>query len=146
MSSEERIVSDQADEQDGIESSKNKELALTRRDFLHKTMAVTSALAISSMLPSFVTDAWAEAAAAVVCPPGQPLQHVMEIKSVGKTLKAILKILDDNMTYLAPGCVTNTGQMRYISGLRCEYQPALKDALGLSITRSRILHPRFERD
>jgi FtsP/CotA-like multicopper oxidase with cupredoxin domain len=117
MSSEERIVSDQADEQDGIESSKNKELALTRRDFLHKTMAVTSALAISSMLPSFVTDAWAEALpAALVCPPGQPLQHVMEIKSVGKTLKAILKILDDNMTYLAPGCVTNTGQMRYISG------------------------------
>ena len=44
--SEDRIVSDQADEQDGIESSKNKELALTRRDFLHKTMAVTSALAI----------------------------------------------------------------------------------------------------
>ena len=118
MSSEERIVSHQADEQDGIESSKNKELALTRRDFLHKTMAVTSGLAISSMLPSFVTDAWAEvaSAAAVVCPPGQPLQHVMEIKSVGKTLKAILKVLDDNMTYLAPGCVTNTGQMRYISG------------------------------
>jgi hypothetical protein len=85
MSSEERIVSDQADEQDGIESSKIKELALTRRDFLHKTMAVTSSLAISSMLPSFVTDAWAEALpAAVVCPPGQPLQHVMEIRASEK--------------------------------------------------------------
>jgi FtsP/CotA-like multicopper oxidase with cupredoxin domain len=115
--SEERIVMDQAGEEDRNGSSNIKEeLAFTRRDFLQQTMSVASGLAISSMLPAFATEAWAERAPAAVCPPGQPLQEVMEIKSSGKTLKAVLKTLDEKKSYLAPGCVPNSGQMRYISG------------------------------
>ena len=127
--SEERIVTDRADDQGRNESSNiNEELAFSRRDFLQKTAAVTSALALSSMLPSFVREACAEVATAAAppCPPGQPLQHVMEIKSVGKVLKAVLKVLDANMTYLAPGCNSNTGQMRYIAGYDANLNPPLK--------------------
>src|SRR5262245_56905919 len=90
--------------------------AISRRDFLHRTMAMTWGLALSSMLPSFVRNAWAKGMPLSSCLPGPPLQAVGEIKSSGKVLKAILKVLDEKRTYLAPGCVPNTGQMRYIAG------------------------------
>ena len=116
--SEEKVFTDQADEEDRNGSSNMKEQsAFSRRDFLKKTMAVTSGLALFSMLPKFATGVWAEMAfPAAACPPGQPLQEIMEIKSSGKTLNAVLKILDEKRTYLAAKCVPNTAQMRYISG------------------------------
>jgi FtsP/CotA-like multicopper oxidase with cupredoxin domain len=113
---DEKIVKDQAGEEDRHESSDVKQTSeVTRRNFLQHVMAAASGLTLSSLLPPLKT--WARA-----CPPGQPLQTIMEIKSSSatKTLQAVLKVLDENRTYLAPGCVSNSGQMRYISG----YDPA----------------------
>lgn len=117
---EETIVKEQAGEEERNGSSNVKqESDVTRRNFLQHAMAAASGLALYSLLPPFATKAWAQA-----CPPGQPLQSIMEIKSSSatKTLQAVLKILDENRTYLAPpisgaaGCVPNSGQMRYIAG------------------------------
>jgi len=113
---EETIVNDQAGEQDHNESSIMKRVSeLTRRAFLERSMFAASGVALSSLLPSFVGRASAEVLPDT-CPPAPPLQEIMEIKSSGKTLKAVLKILDEKKTYLAPGCVPNSGQMRYFSG------------------------------
>jgi FtsP/CotA-like multicopper oxidase with cupredoxin domain len=126
--SEKTIFTDQAGEEEHRNGSSDlrHESAFTRRDFLQRTLAVASGLAISSMLPTFGTQAWAEVAAAAACPAGAALQEVMEIKSSGKTLKAVLKILDENKTYLAPGCVSNSGQMRYISGYDANVSTSLR--------------------
>src|ERR1044072_2904594 len=117
---EEKFVADQtSEESDNGSSNIKEEWAVTRRNFLQKTVAVASGVALTSMLPGFATQAWAEVAAPAVCPPGQPLQGVMEIESDGKVLRAVLKILDEKKTYLAQGsagCITNSGQMRYIGG------------------------------
>ena len=116
---DETIVKDQAGEEDRNESSDVKqEPEVTRRNFLQHAIAAASGLALYSSLPPLAAKAWAQAP----CPPGQPLQTILEIKSSSatKTLQAVLKVLDENRTYLAPGCVTNSGQMRYISG----YDPA----------------------
>jgi FtsP/CotA-like multicopper oxidase with cupredoxin domain len=115
---EERIVNNHAGTEDRCESSSvTRESDVTRRNFLQQAMAVATGLAISSMLPHFATKAWAREVTSP-CPPGDALQTIMEIKSSSttKTLQAVIKILDENKTYLAPGCVPNTGQMRYISG------------------------------
>lgn len=124
---EETIV-DQAGEEDLKSLSiARRESEVTRRDFLQRAMAFASGLAVSSLLPSFAIKTWAQQA--VTCPPGEPLQTIMEItrSSTTKTLQAVLKILDENRTYWAPPsdgaagkCVRNSGQMRYISG----YDPA----------------------
>ena len=114
--SENRIVTDQASEEDRNTSSNiQEELTFSRRDFLQKTMAVASGLALFSMLPHIATRHWSEMALAAACPPGQPLQDIMEIKSSGNVLNAIVKVLDENKTYLAANCVSNTGQMRYFA-------------------------------
>lgn len=130
--SDEMIVKDQADEQDHNESSNIKhESEVTRRSFLQYAVAATSGLAISSMLPPFFTEAWAQSG--TPCPPGQTLQKITEIttpskgKTAGETLQAVLKILDEKKTFLLPAtdgtagnCMPKTDQMRYISG----YNPA----------------------
>lgn len=127
---EEKFVADQTSVASSNESTNIKEEgAVTRRDFLQKTMAVASAVALTSMLPGFATEAWAEMATPAACPPGSELRGIMEIKSVGKTLKAVLKVLDENKTYLTPAkagsadCVTNSGQMRYIGGYDASLPP-----------------------
>ena len=125
---EKRIITDQAEETDDNESSiVTEESGFTRRDFLHKTMAVASGLAIGSLLPSYANELLTPEPQAPTClGPGQPLQSIMEIKSAGsgtgpKTLQAVLKVLDEQRNYLGniagsttPTC--QTGQMRYISG------------------------------
>ncbi len=128
----EAIVKDQTGEEDRHESSNAKQNSgVTRRDFLRQAMALASGLAITSMLPPcFATKAWAQQIGVPIpCPLGQPLQTIMEFRSSSatKTLQAVLKILDEKRTYLAPPnsgaagmCEYNTGQMRYISG----YDPA----------------------
>ena len=124
------FVNDQACEEDGHKpTSATQKAEVTRRDFLQQALAMASGLALSSMvLPRFATNIWAQGVPAP-CPPGQPLQAIMEIKSssVTKTLQAVLKILDEQRTYLAAQpdgaagiCVPNTGQMRYFSA----YDPA----------------------
>jgi hypothetical protein len=98
--SEETIVTDQAGEEERNESAKLTEnLACNRRDFLQKTMAMASGLALTSMLPGFAREPWNLAAQSSKClAAGQALQSIMEIKSAGtgptKTLKAVLKVLD----------------------------------------------------
>ena len=48
---------------------------------------------------------------------GPPLQQIMEIKSSGKVLQAVLKILNEQRTTMSPtGCAPDKGQMRYIAG------------------------------
>jgi len=125
---EERIVTDQAGEEDRNGSSNmTEESGFSRRDFLHQTMAVAGGLAIGSLLPSFARETWLPRAQAPTCiAPGQLLQSIMEIRSSGtgptKTLKAVLKVLDEKRTYLGqpaqgqtgPSC--NVGQMRYVAG------------------------------
>ena len=93
-----------------------EELGISRRDFLHRTMAVTWGLALSSMLPSFVRNSSVKGMLQGTCPQSPALQEVAEIRSSGKVLQAVLKVLDESRTYLAPGCIPNTGQMRYIAG------------------------------
>lgn len=120
----EETVNEQTGEEDRNRSSNvEQQSEVTRRDFLQHAMAVASGLALSSLLPPSVMKTWAQVAQA--CPPGQALQKIMEIErsSGSKTLQAVIKILDEKRTYLAPPsggaagmCVTNTGQMRYMSG------------------------------
>ncbi|HYW71409.1 MAG TPA: multicopper oxidase domain-containing protein [Pyrinomonadaceae bacterium] len=112
----EAIVKDQAGNQDDHESSTMTRVpAVKRRSFLHLTMFAASGLALSSALPAPVRKILATALQGN-CPTPPALQDVFEIKSSGKTLKAVLKILDEKKTYLAAGCVPNTGQMRYFEG------------------------------
>src|SRR6185312_855229 len=124
--SEETIVKDQVGEEESSDAKQASEV--TRRNFLQYALAATSGLAMTSLLPPFALKTWAQQVAGP-CPPGQPLQPIMEIRSSSatKTLQAVLKVLDEQRTYLAPPangaagiCVPNTGQMRYISG----YDPA----------------------
>ena len=77
---------------------------------------------MSSMLPPFSRR---RGHSRVLVLPASRFQTIMEItrSSSTKTLQAVLKILDENRTYLAPPtdgtagvCATNSGQMRYISG------------------------------
>jgi FtsP/CotA-like multicopper oxidase with cupredoxin domain len=122
--SKEIIVKDQPGEKDRNESSDVKQKSeVTRRSFLQYAIAAASGLTMSSVLPPFFTEAWAQQGGP--CPPGQPLQTIMEITSskTTKTLQAVLKVLDEHRTYLAPAssgaagqCAPNSGQMRYISG------------------------------
>lgn len=123
--SEEPIVKNQAGEDESSDSSDiQRESGVTRRDFLQKSMMVASGLALSSMLPQvFLTEAEAaEIAQAATCPtPGQPLLPIMEIKSspTTKTLQAVLKMLNEKRSYLAPSSqgggktVCQSGQMRF---------------------------------
>jgi len=126
--SEKTIVTDQASEENSNESARvEQESETTRRSFLQLAMAAGSGLAICSMVPALARESWLTQRPN--CDPaagGQPLQSIMEIKSSGagptKTLKAVIKVLDEEKVYLgspltgqsAPSC--NTGRMRYFSG------------------------------
>ncbi|HEY6805383.1 MAG TPA: multicopper oxidase domain-containing protein [Pyrinomonadaceae bacterium] len=127
--SEETIVTDQTSELTPDEATEAKNgSALTRRDFLQHAIAVASGLAIGSMLPGaakefLISEAQAQSSLPTCLAPGQTLQKIMEITShgsgPGKTLKAVLKLLDENKAFLAQGTngpACNTGQMRYFSG------------------------------
>lgn len=123
--SEERNVKIQAGEENHPDSNDNKERwSVTRRDFLQKTMAAASALALTRMLPNFTTETSAAAVQAATCQtPGQPLASILEIKSSSstKTLRAVLKILNEKKSYLAASAQSSTpvcmsGQMRFFSG------------------------------
>jgi len=126
-----KIVKNQAGVEEGNNSeySVQKLTSVTRREFLQKSMMVTSSLALTAMLPSFIPENWATVAAQTgPCTPGQTLNTIMEIPahrtsptSPG-TLQAVLKVLNENKQYLAASVtsgnppVCNNGQMRYISG------------------------------
>src|SRR5215208_2641910 len=121
--SEETSVNDQAGEEHRNESSNiARGSEVTRRSFLQQIVLVASGLALSPLLPPFTRKSLAEALYLQACPPNQTLQDIMEIttpskaKTAGQTLQAVLKILDERKTYFAPGCVTNSGQMRYFQG------------------------------
>jgi FtsP/CotA-like multicopper oxidase with cupredoxin domain len=133
--SEETIVTDQAGEEDRKESA-HQESEVSRRNFLQKSMAVASGVAISSMLPTLAKEPLLTQGPERCNPaaPGQPLQTIMEIQSKGtgagpKTLKAVIKVLDEQKVYLgqpgagtsAPSC--NSGQMRYFSGYDASVPP-----------------------
>src|SRR5689334_15881832 len=107
--SEETIVTDQSNEQTPEETTEvHNGSGLTRRNFLQHAIAVASGLAIGSMLPGAAKEFLVSEAQAQSLPtclaPGQMLQTVMEITSHGaagssKTLKAVLKLLDENKAF-----------------------------------------------
>src|ERR1041384_6842668 len=126
--SEKTIVADQGGEENSNESGGVKQASeTTRRNFLQLAMAAGSGLAVCSMVPGFAKESWLTQRPN--CDPavgGQTLEPIMEIKSAGagpaKTLKAVIKVLDEEKVYLGqplagqsgPSC--NTGRMRYFSG------------------------------
>ncbi len=128
---EKQIVSNQARIDDGNDAGDQKQKSdVSRREFLQKSMMVTSSLALTAMLPSFTRAGLSGglAPAAATCQTGQPLMKVMEISakrpnptSTG-TLQAVIKIINENKQYLAASAAGGgkttcaSGQMRYFSG------------------------------
>ena len=127
---EKQIVKHQAGVEQRNESGEtdHKQKSVNRREFLQKSMIVTSGLALTSMLPAFATEAWATAAQAASCQTGQTLMPIMEITakypnagSTG-TLQGVIKVLNENKSYLAASAAGGgkttcaSGQMRYFSG------------------------------
>lgn len=117
--SDEIVFTDQAGEEDRNESYDiTGQPGFTRRDFLTKTMAVAGGLALFSVLPRFATNGWAGMAfPAMACPNPQPLQTITQIQSQGNVLNTILKILDEQRTYIGPNCAPSSGRMRYIAAV-----------------------------
>jgi FtsP/CotA-like multicopper oxidase with cupredoxin domain len=122
---DETNVKDQAGEEERNESPDAKqESEVTRRNFLQQAMAVASGLAVTSLLPPSFSEALAQQGV-IPCPPGQPLLTITELtrSNATKTLQVVLKVLDEDKSYLAPPndgtagkCFPSTGRMRYISG------------------------------
>lgn len=110
---------------DSGDSDHDLKSGLTRREFLHKSMMVTSGLALSAMLSAFAPEDWAVVAQSPPCKPGQPLTTIMEIPARSPagtpgTLQAVIKILNEKKEYLAASKTANqtvckSGQMRYFS-------------------------------
>ena len=126
---ENEIIKNQAGVGEGNDASDREQdvnLGVTRREFLQKSMMVTSGLALSAMLPAFTPEDWGVVAQTVTCKTNQPLQKIMEITAKPSvpggpgTLKAVIKILNEKKEYLAASAassnpVCNSGQMRYFS-------------------------------
>jgi len=93
----ETIVKDQGVEDRNESSNINQESEVTRRDFVQLFVAVAAALGLNSLLPPFARKALAEVAPPP-CPPGQPLQTILEIRSSSarKVLQAVSNVLDEN--------------------------------------------------
>lgn len=121
--SDERNIEKQAGEEGTVDSSdNNQESAVTRRDFLRRTMVATSGLALSSMLPAFDGQEQAAAMQAPSCAAaGQALVPIEEITRKNGMLQAVLKVLNENKSYWTASAtgatpVCDTGQMRFFSG------------------------------
>jgi FtsP/CotA-like multicopper oxidase with cupredoxin domain len=114
----EEEVKDQPNEENRSKSSNHRALSDgTRRAFLQQSMMAASGLAIASLLPPVVVRMWAGGLQTELCPVGEPLQDIMEIKSSGNTLQAILKVLSEkDRTYPTSSGGTGHGPMRYLSG------------------------------
>lgn len=111
---------------DSGDSNYERKSGVSRRDFLQKSMMVTSALALGSMLPAFSAEEWVAAAQATTCQAGQTLMPIMEITAKHPTagspgtLQAVIKVLNEKKSYLAASSVKGattcaSGQMRYFS-------------------------------
>src|SRR5437660_2932755 len=114
---EETVVKDQVGEENRNESNTQSVSGGTRRAFLQQSMMAASGLALTSLLPSFAAKMWAEGLQTPICPAGQALQDIMEIKSSGTTLQAVIKVLSEqNRTYPTGPGTTGQAPMRYLSG------------------------------
>ncbi|MFN0108230.1 MAG: multicopper oxidase domain-containing protein [Blastocatellia bacterium] len=122
MSEEQAINNQSVEEFKNSESGNEQKTQVTRRTFLRQTIAAASAAALSTALPAGA-DAEAAIQAASCNSPGQPLVPIGELtrSSVGNTLQAVLKVLNENKNYLAPSLtggnpVCSNGQMRFFAG------------------------------
>ena len=114
---EEPVVKDQVGEENPNESNAPSVSEGTRRAFLQQSMLAASGLAITSLLPSFAAKMWAGGLQTPICPAGQALQDIMEIKSSGTTLQAVIKVLSEqNRTYPTGPGTTGQAPMRYLTG------------------------------
>ena len=114
---EETVVKDQVGEENRNESNTQSVSGGTRRAFLQQSMMAASGLALTSLLPSFAAKMWADGLQTPICPAGQALQDIMEIKSSGTTLQAVIKVLSEqNRTYPTGPGTTGQAPMRYLTG------------------------------
>jgi len=121
-----KTPADVEERNDSGDSDHEVKSEVTRREFLHKTMMVTSGLALGAMLPAILPDDWSVVAQSPPCKSGQPLMTIMEIPAKSPqagspgTLQAVIRILNEKKEYLAAAktnpTVCKSGQMRFFSG------------------------------
>jgi FtsP/CotA-like multicopper oxidase with cupredoxin domain len=113
---EEPVVKDQVGEENPNESNTPSVSEGTRRAFLQQGMLAASGLTLTSLLPSFASKMWAGAWQTPICPAGQALQDIMEIKSNGTTLNAVIKVLSEANRAYPTSSGHGEAPMRYLSG------------------------------
>lgn len=118
---EETVVKDQVGEENRDESNTQPVLEGTRRAFLRQGMLAASGLALTAWLPSFAAKMWAGAFQTSLCPAGQALQDIWEIKSTGTkqtsgTLTAVIKVLSEAKRAYPTASGHGESPMRYLSG------------------------------
>ncbi len=118
---EETVVKDQVGEENHDESNTQPVLEGTRRAFLRQGMLAASGLALTAWLPSFAAKMWAGAFQTSLCPAGQALQDIWEIKSTGTkqtsgTLTAVIKVLSEAKRAYPTASGHGESPMRYLSG------------------------------
>src|SRR5436853_4894284 len=77
---------------EGMSATKKARIRMARRDFLRRSLAVTTGVALAEMLPT----GWLEAAPQTSCIPAsaEALIQVTPIKSNGNKLQAIIKVVN----------------------------------------------------
>ena len=110
-------------EQTSSQSPAQEQLEMsTRRDFLAQTLAAASGIALSSLLPSAMTEAAAQAQAPTCPPTGTTpdLLPIGQITSQGGRLQAIIRVRNEER--VVPGITVPAGRkgpmLRYFAGSR----------------------------
>ena len=118
---EETVVKDQVGKENRDESDAQPVLESTRRVFLQRGVLAASGLLLTSWLPSFAGKMWAGAFQEPICPAGQALQDIWELKSTGTklasgTLSAVIKVLSEANRAYPTASGHGQAPMRYLSG------------------------------
>jgi FtsP/CotA-like multicopper oxidase with cupredoxin domain len=98
--------------------SGKQEEGASRREFLHRSVAAASGLALGMALPATLSEAQPTPSCAA---PGQGLQKIGDLTTTDPTLKVVLKVLNENKSYLAPSNTggsnpCNIGELRFFHG------------------------------
>jgi FtsP/CotA-like multicopper oxidase with cupredoxin domain len=101
---------------DGL--SREPEQGANRREFLQRSLAAASGLALSAALPGTLSDAQ-------TCPDPKlnpPLQEIGKITPSGNTTQVVMKVMNEPKAYLSPSANTGTvsvcssGELRFFHG------------------------------
>ena len=100
----------------GMAEAKREKIRMARRDFLRRSLAVTTGVALAEMLPT----GWLEAAAQTSCIPdtADALIRITPITSAGGKLQAIMKVVNGNRSVPVSADKTKNVQtmLRYFAG------------------------------